>query len=284
MFGYLIPFKNELKVKDLNSWQAAYCGVCHAIAKNNGQMPRIALQNDMASLAMVLMDLSGESFESHKKACPTHVINRKPAIVTNDTLIYCGDVTTLLTHHKLDDMWRDEKKLFAPPAKLLINRGYKKAKKRNPSLAEDLSDIMDELYEVEKDTEVYYDVPAALSARLMFAVAQNAQKIDENEKAALCEMMKNLGMWIYLADAMEDIKRDIKKSCFNPFVRDKKPNEELINGAKEVMTFALSRAKLAYDLLPLEKSASVMDNIIRYSLPMKQNMIFTQAKSLFEAK
>jgi hypothetical protein len=41
---------------------------------------------------------------------------------------------------------------------------------------------------------------------------------------------------------------------------------------------------LAYDLLPLEKSAPVMDNIIRYSLPIKQNAIFAQAESLFNDK
>ena len=283
MFGYLIPYKNELKVKDLALWQAAYCGVCHAMAEKTGQLPRLALQNDMASLALVLMDLAGEPMDTYKKACPTHVINRREAVKTNESLIYCGDVTALLTHHKLDDMWHDEKKLYAPPAKLLISRGVKRAKKRNPCLAQSLKDIMDKLYEVENDASAYYDVPAALSGELMYAVSQNAQNIGEKEKTALSEMMKNLGMWIYLADAMEDIEIDIKKGCYNPFLKGKKPDAQLIKSAKEVMTFALSRSMLAYDLLPLEKSAPVMDNIIRYSLPIKQNEIFKQADSLINA-
>ena len=282
MFGYLIPYKNELKVKDLNLWQAAYCGVCHAMAEKVGQLPRLALQNDMASLALMLIDLSGESFETYKKACPAHVINRRAAVKTNESLIYCGDVTALLTHHKLTDMWRDEKKLYAPPAKLMISRGVRRAKRRNPALARELNKIMNELYAVEKDAAAYYDVPAALSGELMYAVAQNAKNIGEKEKTALSEMMKNLGMWIYLADAMEDMAHDIKKGCYNPFLKGKTPDIELIKSAKEVMTFALSRAMLAYDLLPLEKSAPVMDNIIRYSLPIKQNAIFAQADGLFE--
>ena len=282
MFGYLIPYKNELKVKDLSLWQAAYCGVCHAMAEKVGQLPRLALQNDMASLAVMLIDLSGEKFDSHKKACPAHVINRRSAIKTNSSLIYCGDVTALLTHHKLADMWRDEKKLYAPPAKLFISRGVRRAKKRSPTLAEALEKTMNRLYAVEKEGTAYYDVPAALSGELMYAVAQNANGIGEKEKTALSEMMKNLGMWIYLADAMEDIERDIKKDCYNPFIRNKAPDAERIKGAKEVMTFALSRAMLAYDLLPLEKSAPIMDNIIRYSLPIKQNAIFNGADSLFK--
>ena len=284
MFGYLIPFKNELKVKDLNTWQAAYCGVCHAIGKKNGQIPRLALQNDMASFAVMLMDLSGDSFESSKKICPTHFINKKAAIKINPSLVYCADVTTLLTHHKLDDMWHDEKKLYAPPAKLLIARGYRKAKKRNPHLAIALAKTMDELYEVEENCDVSFDVPAALSGDLMSAVALGAHNIEESDKQALAEMMRNLGMWIYLADAMEDMEKDIKKGTFNPLTRKNVPQKALANSAKEVMTFALSRSMLAYDLLPLDKSASIMDNIIRYSLPMKQNMIFRQAESLFVDK
>ncbi len=281
MFGYLIPYKDELKVKELSLWQAAYCGVCHAIGEKNGQLPRLALQNDMASLAVMLIDLSGESFSARKRVCPTHVINRKPAVNINTSLIYCADVTTLMTHHKLSDMWHDEKKLYAPPAKLAIKHGFRKAKKRNPELAKTLSDTMDKFYEVEAQKDVYYDVPAALSGDMMHAVAMGAPNIGDNEKKALSELMRNLGIWIYLADAMEDLDDDIKKGTFNPFLRDGAPSAELINSAKEVMTFALSRSMLAFELLPLDKSKGIMDNIIRFSLPTKQNAIFRQSESDF---
>ena len=50
---------------------------------------------------------------------------------TNQSLLYCGDVTTILTHHKLLDMWNDEKKTYAPIANIFIYSGYMKAKKRN---------------------------------------------------------------------------------------------------------------------------------------------------------
>lgn len=280
MFGYLIPYKNELKVRELNDWQAAYCGVCHAMSKNNGQAPRFALQNDMAGLALMLIDLTGDTFIANKKACPPHLINRRLSLETNNALTYCGDVTTLLAHHKLTDMWQDEKRLYAPIGNLLMLRGYRKAQKRNLKLSFRLKEIMDELFVAEKDKEVSFDVPAALSGELLAAVAHNAQSISENDKLALADMMKNLGIWIYLADAIEDIEDDIKKNCFNPLVRENKPSKDIINQAKEVMTFALSRAQLAYNLLKLEKSAPIMDNIIRYSLPSKQNVILEKIKEI----
>ncbi|MCK5129420.1 MAG: hypothetical protein KAQ68_06195 [Clostridiales bacterium] len=280
MFGYLIPYKNELKVRELNDWQAAYCGVCHAIARNNGQMPRFALQNDMAGLALMLIDLSGDTFISRKRACPTHLINRKQSLETNTALTYCGDVTTLLAHHKLNDMWQDEKKLYAPIGNLLILRGYRKAKKRNPLLSKKLKDILDELYIIEQDKEVSFDIPAALSGDLLWEIAQSSKDINEKDKLALSDMMKNLGIWIYLADAMEDMESDIKKGCFNPLVQNGTPSEKRISQAQEVMTFALSRAQLAYNLLKLEKSAPIMDNIIRYSLPSKQNLIHEKTREI----
>jgi hypothetical protein len=273
MFGYLIPQKSELKVRELQDWQATYCGVCHAISKDCGQAPRFALQNDMASFAMLLIDLTDDTFEAHKKACIAHMIKKRPTLQKNASLTYCGDVTTLLARHKLLDMWNDEKKIYAPVANTLISSGYKKAKRRNPKLAQKLYDILNTLTEVEKDQNVSFDVPAALSGELLYEVSMHADNISDNDKKILSDMMRNLGIWIYLADAIEDKEEDIKKGCFNPLVRDGKPDSDIITHASEIMTFALSRAQLAYDLLKLDKSAPIMDNIIRYSLPTRQNMI-----------
>ncbi len=273
MFGYLIPQKSELKVRELNDWQAAYCGVCHAISKKCGQIPRFALQNDMAAFALMLIDLSGDDFLIYKKVCPAHMINRRITLKINDTLTYCGDVTALLAHHKLLDMWNDEKKIYAPPGIFLMSLGFHRAKKRNMKLAEKLKEILDELQVVEQDKNISFDVPAALSGDLLSETAKNAVGINDTDKEILSDMLKNLGIWIYLADAMEDIENDIRKGCFNPLIRDNKPSEDIIKQAIEVMTFSLSRAQLAYNLLKLDKSAPIMDNIIRYSLPSRQNVL-----------
>jgi hypothetical protein len=139
---------------------------------------------------------------------------------------------------------------------------------------------LDELYIVEQKKDVPYDVPASLSGDIMYEVAQHAQNIDDHAKLALCDMMKNIGIWIYLADAVEDIEDDAKKGCFNPFLKEGVPNYHKLNEAKDIMTFALSRAQLAYNLLKLEKSAPIMDNIIRYSLPAKQSMIFSNKETV----
>lgn len=34
MFGYLLPLKAELKVREFDTYRAHYCGVCFALRKN----------------------------------------------------------------------------------------------------------------------------------------------------------------------------------------------------------------------------------------------------------
>jgi hypothetical protein len=50
MFGYVTPCKMELKIKDFEKFKAYYCGLCRTIKKNFGNLPRLALNYDMAFL------------------------------------------------------------------------------------------------------------------------------------------------------------------------------------------------------------------------------------------
>lgn len=38
MFGYLRPYKNELKLKDIKKYSAYYCALCKQIRKDYGIM------------------------------------------------------------------------------------------------------------------------------------------------------------------------------------------------------------------------------------------------------
>ena len=52
MFGYILPDKPELKVKELDIYNAYYCGICRSIKKNVGNIPRFSLTYDFAFLSM----------------------------------------------------------------------------------------------------------------------------------------------------------------------------------------------------------------------------------------
>lgn len=70
MFGYVTPYKMELKIKDYEKFKAYYCGLCRSIKYNIGNVPRISLNYDMTFLALLLDSLgTGEQTYVKKKMC-----------------------------------------------------------------------------------------------------------------------------------------------------------------------------------------------------------------------
>jgi hypothetical protein len=50
MFGYILPEKPEMKIKDYELFRAYYCGVCKSIGKRHGLLERFTLNYDSAFL------------------------------------------------------------------------------------------------------------------------------------------------------------------------------------------------------------------------------------------
>ena len=54
MFGYVVPLKNELKVKELAQYNAYYCGLRACIGNRFGELARLTLNYDSTFIAMLL--------------------------------------------------------------------------------------------------------------------------------------------------------------------------------------------------------------------------------------
>lgn len=274
MFGYVRPQVSELKVRQHEKYKAIYCGLCKSLGKNCSQSSRLGLQYDMAAFAYLIGELADEQFDISNQTCVAHPLKRRPMAKDNNTLTYCAYVTSLLSYNKLSDMWIDEKKLYAPLGKGLISSGYKKAKSIFSELDTEMTKQLNKLHEYESADEKCIDYPASTTADIMEAIAYNAPIKDEKNKRALSILMRNLGIWIYLADAVDDVEEDIKKNNYNPLIKDGKIDEENIRITKEVMTYALVQATKARDLLTLNDAGEFIDNIIYMSLPAAANRIF----------
>ena len=61
MFGYIVPLKQELRMRELAQYNAYYCGLCASIGARFGQAARLTLNYDSTFLAMLLTGLSGVS-------------------------------------------------------------------------------------------------------------------------------------------------------------------------------------------------------------------------------
>ena len=59
MFGYVIVNKPELKIKDFDTYQSFYCGLCKALHEDFGRRGQLTLNFDLTFLAILLTALSG---------------------------------------------------------------------------------------------------------------------------------------------------------------------------------------------------------------------------------
>ncbi|MBK5247363.1 MAG: hypothetical protein JJE49_08885, partial [Peptostreptococcaceae bacterium] len=119
MLGYITPDKPELKVREYEMYSAYYCGICKAIKRRHGEIPRLVLSYDSVLLAMILSAVYDLDKEENDSVGPTVKLERciihpvkKRAIVYNDAAIdYAADMLVALAYYKFKDDWADEKKV-----------------------------------------------------------------------------------------------------------------------------------------------------------------------------
>ena len=69
MFGYLQPFKEDLRLKDFQLYKSVYCGLCRHLGKDYGVLSRVTLSYDCTVLAMLSMSLNHEKCSVTKGRC-----------------------------------------------------------------------------------------------------------------------------------------------------------------------------------------------------------------------
>ncbi len=279
MFGYVTICKNTLSEQGYETFKSYYCGLCKAIGKRCSQSARMGLSYDITFLAIVLSSVNAENAEVKDKKCLLHP-TRKNMCVQNDRAIdYSADVGVMLSYLKLLDDWHDDRSIKALFGMAFFYHGVRKAKKRYPSIYNEIRNCLDNLSRLEKERCSEIDETADCFAKILEILFTPDFIKDENTKRTLSWLGYNIGRWIYIIDAYNDLEKDIKKSNYNTFKYkyNGQTFEEIKPLLKEKLkmslTFTLENASSAYDLLKVYKNKEVLDNIIYHALMMKQNSI-----------
>ena len=78
MFGFIRPYKPELRVREVNRFQAVYCGLCHEIKDRYGRLQTYFLSYDMTFL---LWSLVPSQRKNRKRdiavAMPAHFVKKR---------------------------------------------------------------------------------------------------------------------------------------------------------------------------------------------------------------
>ncbi|MBQ0038227.1 MAG: hypothetical protein KBS74_06090 [Clostridiales bacterium] len=215
MFGYVRPAQEKLTEEDRQRFQAVYCGLCHTLKRRYGQLSRFILNYDLVMLAMLLS--GGAVCDCDAKRCAVHPLKKRPCMGCSDALDTAADYSVILTWWQLRDGVTDHGFWGSLKYRLLsrlLRRAYQKAKKRQPMFDHRTAEHLQELAQLEQEQCLSIDRPADTFARLLAGAADSVE--NSVHRRVLQQMLYHLGRWIYLADAADDLKKDLKSGNYNP--------------------------------------------------------------------
>lgn len=257
MFGYVIPFRDELKVCELKEYQSYYCGLCRCLKDGYGITGQFALNYDMTFLGMLLTALYEPDESVRNIRCIAHPAHRHPA-KQSVYLRYAADMDILLAYYKCMDDWNDEHKFVkAGYGKLLHHKG-REIRQKYPDKAEDIRINLEKLVRAEKNGCDNIDYVAGCFGNICSAVfvCHNDGWADD-----LRQMGFFLGKFIYLADAYEDMEKDRENNCYNPFLLIEDGNNTK-EKARKILLMMVSEAGKAFERLPVVQNVEILRNII----------------------
>lgn len=276
MFGYVRPLTAELRVRELEEYQAVYCGLCRAMGKRHGFLARLTLNYDFTFLAMALAH-GPAPCEFSRRRCPVHPFRKRKMCRSMPALELAADESLILSYQKLRDDVADYgffRGLPARAASLLLRRAYRRAAAERPEFARKVTQCLDELHMMERERCPSLDRPADAFARILQAAAP-----DTGEKArdrALGQMLYHVGRWIYLIDAWDDLERDLRSGDYNPVSAryEGKPGEH-IQDMRTTLLHSRNLAAGAYELAKAERWDGILSNILYLGLPAVEELVLT---------
>lgn len=221
MFGYVKADKPDMRIRDYAVYRAYYCGLCKCIGKHNPPLMRFGINYDITFLSMLAHNYAKLKTEFEDSRCLVHEMGRKFSVVKEDKIqIAVAEVNTMLGYYKLTDDVSDGGKLKHRIARAYVKGKYKRTARKHKELDRELKRIFEGFDTLEKSGCKDIDALAELSGEMLVAVAKD---VCPGADADLTVLADNLGRWIYVIDAFDDLGKDIKQGDYNPL----KPEGEL---------------------------------------------------------
>lgn len=288
MFGYIYPFKLDLKIKHYIMFKSYYCSLCHQIKKNYGNIPRISINFDITFISILLDSFSTIKPTVTKKFCIIHPVEKKLIMQNNQSINYASHINLILTHNKIIDDINDENNLFSKIILPITNTYIQKMPKEFDTIKEIINENLNNLKKLEKDEKIYsideYAHPFSNLTKQIVIFYGKLHNFDENTLHHLETLGYNLGKWIYIIDAFDDIDKDVVKKSFNPILSSEnqtlltesniiKFKREIKEKYSSLLTYINFKCLDSFNKLSITKNYELIENILQMGMPLKIDKI-----------
>lgn len=275
MFGYVIPFKPELRIKEYNVFRAYYCSICFSIKNNFGNIPRASLNYDMTFLSIFIDGLTDDTAKANLNNCMAHPIKKRPVLIENNSVHYAANMNVALTYYKLLDDAHDDNSLKSKFMLKLLSPYNKKFDDKTKFINDIIRENLIKLSKAEDNKDFnsideICDYFSIIVGKIFELYPYNLYNDSIDKRELLYNFGYTLGKWIYLIDALDDLKEDMEKNKFNPidylYNKDNLPYKDFKESIIERIEFNIlscaSNCKDILNKLEFKKNKSIIENII----------------------
>ena len=258
MFGYVKVNKMDLTFREYEHYRGYYCGLCKYLKDNHGEISRLSLNYDITFLILILTSVYRPKPTVTEEGCIVNPFKKKKKII-NEITEYAASMNVLLTYYKLEDNLKDDRGIKDILAYNIYKGKLKLAYEKYPQKAEFIKNQLENLYSLEQEKNINIDQVSNTFGNLMAEIF--AYKKDKYEQD-LRIIGFNVGKYIYLLDAYEDLDKDYEKGRYNPFIDYINRKEELKERVDKLISMSLGLLAQGVDNLNLRVNTGIIENIV----------------------
>ena len=284
MYGYVVPFKDTLRASDFVLYRSFYCGLCCQTGALYGNLPRFSTNYDFAFLSALLHDYSAADVVIEEHGC---ILNpkKKAILQPNKLLERLSAANILLSYQKANDGVIDGDGVKYRVVRRALKGAFRAAKKAYPEIWEAVDKAYADQRKVEQSGVASIDRAADPFAALVRALPELILGVqtDDNLKG-LCY---NIGKFVYLADALDDIGDDYRHKRYNPFLAAYggfTDRQSFIAAHKADLEFCFNtvcmRAAQCFNGMRFTQSYGLIRNIVFDGMPKKAAELLGSTKKL----
>ena len=220
MIGYCKPDKEELRIKDYRRYSAYYCILCRTISRKYGFIYRFILSNDCTFLYICLDSLSNKK-EMQKERCPFNPLKSVRLEANAEAAFYSAFINMYLMEQYLMDHIQDAGNVFSKTLYRLLyfildhNKEYQNDRIIYNEITQRMDIIFEELDELEKNKSTFDQITNKFGELTKSFAVGFSDYMEGTDIRSFEVVLFNMGKWLYMADALDDYRKDQKSGSFN---------------------------------------------------------------------
>ena len=276
MFGYIQPYKNELKVKDVKVYKNVYCTLCNVLKRRYGRIYSFFLNYEVVFLYFFIQGAEVQNKSNYKFKCMINPFYQCTYEINLELINYAAFINIYLVQGKLQDNYNDEHSLISKFLCCLLNvsERYRQDCKKYSQIVNKIDLYLNQLSGLEKSSNSDIDDCSKTMGNVLKEIVSfyfDFHKLEIKHRSDIQEVAYILGQWIYIMDAYDDYEKDKKTNSFNPFIKQNEKDYRIV-GLKilSLMHWNIKRIKYRIDF---SEYSEIIDNILEYGLQNKMNEI-----------